>query len=123
MRENRRRRTRVPVNFTASFRRPDGDEIQVKTCNISMNGMLIQAEEELAPGTEGTIVLRLSPAIEIKAQGRVVRSKAGEAAIGFTAIDEAAFPHLKRIVALNAGDADLIDQELKKAGFTVTDKD
>ncbi|HOJ52307.1 MAG TPA: PilZ domain-containing protein [Syntrophales bacterium] len=122
MSEERRRRTRVPVNFTASFQRPGGDEMVVETHNISLNGMLVKSEDVLTPGTEGVIVLRLSPAVAVKIKGRVVRSAGREAAIGFTAVDETAFSHLKRIVAYNAGDADLIDAELKKAGFSVEDR-
>jgi len=119
MSQERRRRTRVAVNFTATFRTERGKEIAMETHNISMNGMLVKSDRALEPGTKGDVILRLSPAVEIKIKGKVVRTTGDELAIGFLAIDEDGFPHLKRMVALNKGDADLIDEELKKAGFNM----
>lgn len=122
MNEERRRRTRVKVNFTATFHVPGQREIPIETLDISLNGMFVRAHSDLVPGIEGTVILHLSPAIAVKIEGKVVRVAGKELAIGFTAIDEEAFPHLKRIVAYNAGDADLIDEELKRAGFIVKEE-
>ncbi|MCX7982727.1 MAG: PilZ domain-containing protein [Syntrophales bacterium] len=122
MAKERRRRTRIKANFTATFQIQGGRAIEIETCNVSLNGMLIKTKEELSPGMEGIITLRLSPTVELKILGQVVRTSGGEAAIGFTSIDEEAFVHLKRIVAYNAGDADMIDAELRRSGFSFKER-
>lgn len=117
MREEKRRRIRVPVHFTARLEVPGGEKFDVETENISLNGILIRTERTVAVGAEVTVVLSLSTAVEIRITGCVVRSTGDGLAIGYRAIDEEGFPHLKRIVEYNVGDADLVDRELREAGF------
>ena len=93
------------------------ETIAVETENISLNGMLCKADERLHQGDQGEVRIVLSPEILIVSQARIVRSDSEGIAIAFVGIEEDSFFHLKRLVQYNTEDADIIDRELRKAGF------
>lgn len=112
MEEERRRRTRVYVHFDVTVQ-----GIKVETDNISLNGMLCKPEERLHQGDSADVRIALSPEVVIVAQAKIIRSDPDGMAIVFEDIDEESFFHLKKLVQYNTEDADIIDQELRKAGF------
>jgi len=117
MKKEKRKRIRVPIHLEARIEVPGGEVFPVETENISLNGILVRTEHLLQVGTEVTVVLHLSPAVAFRITGLVVRAAGAGLAIGYRQMDEEAFTHLKRLVEYNAGDADLVDQELRQAGF------
>jgi len=116
MDKERRRRTRVPVHFEVTFGAADAP-IKVETENISLNGMLCKPDERLRAGDEGEIRIVLSPEVVIVARSKIVRSDAEGMAIAFADVEQESFFHLKKLVQYNTEDADVIDKELRKAGF------
>ncbi|MDA8125786.1 MAG: PilZ domain-containing protein [Deltaproteobacteria bacterium] len=114
--DRKRRRTRVPVHFEVTFQ-VRTEPIALKTENISLNGMLCQPDPRFAKGDAGAVRIVLGPDAAISAQAEIVRSDAAGLAIAFTEIDETGFFHLKKLVQYNTADADLIDRELRQAGF------
>ncbi|MDD5167700.1 MAG: PilZ domain-containing protein [Syntrophales bacterium] len=116
MAEERRRRTRVPIHFDVTIQAND-KPVNVETENISLNGILCRPDKKLKMGDEGDARIVLSPEVVISARVRIVRSDEEGMAIAFAGVDEESFHHLKNLVQYNTEDADIIDRELKKAGF------
>jgi len=113
----KRRRTRVPVRFDVTLT-VDGVTVQIETENISLNGLLCRADRRLQAGTVGRMRITLSPEAVITAEAaRIVRSDDEKMAIAFCDMDEESFFHLKRLVQYNTKDAQIIDQELARAGY------
>ena len=61
--------------------------------------------------------ISLHDKLTITINAKVLRARAEETAIGFAAMDEESFAHLKRIVQYNAGDADRIEGEFRQKAF------
>jgi hypothetical protein len=116
MEDERRRRTRVPVHFEVTVQVTD-TPTKVETKNISLNGMFCKPDERLQKGDEGEVRIVLSPEVVIVARSKIIRSDADGLAIAFTDVEQESFFHLKKLVQYNTEDADVIDKELRKAGF------
>jgi c-di-GMP-binding flagellar brake protein YcgR len=114
--DQRRRRTRVHVHFEVTVQ-IQGEPIKMETENISLNGMLCKPDPRLTKGDSGALRITLGDDVVITAQAKVVRSSDAGLAIAFTEIDEDGFFHLKKLVQYNSEDAELIDRELRSAGF------
>ncbi|MCX8043232.1 MAG: PilZ domain-containing protein [Desulfobacterota bacterium] len=111
MARERRRHTRVPVTFDVWIR-IKRKKIPVTTHNVSMRGMRCSGHALFAADSVCTVEFVLAAGIRFHVSATIVRASATEAALHFTAMDEDAFYHLKRIVQLNAPNADKIDREL-----------
>ncbi len=111
MRIEKRALTRVPVNFEA-FINFSGEQIEVKTWNLSLRGMKCTPNRRFVEGGICQVVFVLSPEIKIEIEARVMRQCNKEAGIYFTFMEEDSFFHLKRLLELNADDADKIDADL-----------
>ncbi|MDQ5986867.1 MAG: hypothetical protein CSYNP_02600 [Syntrophus sp. SKADARSKE-3] len=116
MGDERRRRTRVPVHFEVTVQVTDAP-IKVETKNLSLNGMFCKPDDRLHKEDEGEARIILSPDVVIVAKAKIIRSDADGLAIAFTDIEQESFFHLKKLVQYNTEDADVIDKELRKAGF------
>lgn len=81
----RRRYYRHPIAVPAVFSRKAAPEVFARTINISENGMALQAEVALAPGSEGLAQFTLpGVAQEVRAECRVCwNGKNGEAGLSF----------------------------------------
>jgi len=106
----------VPVQFEAAVRVQD-ELIRVETENISLNGMLCRPDRRFKAEDRGEARIVLGPEAVIHAEIRILRSDEEGMAIAFTAVEEDSFFHLKKLVQYNTEDADIIDGELRKAGF------
>jgi len=62
--------------------------------------------------------LRLQEDLCLNIEGTLLRVEGDEAVVSFLSMDEETFYHLKRLVQLNASDADRIDQEIQKPAFS-----
>jgi len=117
MTEEKRRRTRVKGHFTVTLE-IEGRAYQVETVNISLNGILCETYPAIKAGTKAYVAITLGEGALISARGRVTRSDEGGLAVSFDHVDENGFFHLRRLVEWNLGDADLVERELKKTGFS-----
>ena len=113
MAKERRRHTRVPVQFEV-FIRIKRRKIPVTTTDVSMRGLKCSGHELFFKNTPCTVEFVLAAGIRFLITATVVRASAREAALHFDAMDEDAFFHLKRIVHLNSGLPDKIDREIAR---------
>jgi hypothetical protein len=116
MTQERRKRSRVPVHFEVHVLVAK-TEIKVQTVNISLTGLLCLTDPLFQNNAACKIGIKLSDEIQIYLEGKFLRVGKDETAISFTSMDEESFHHLKRIVAFNAVDADVIDREITVAAF------
>ena len=111
MKKEERKRTRVPVGFTAAIS-AGGKTVQVNTLNISLNGMLCTPDSCFQAGDKCRVTLTLDPVIKVIIEGKILRITLSDMAIVFASMDEESFFHLKKIVEYNYGDADEINKEI-----------
>ena len=113
MAKERRQHTRVPVRFEV-FLRIKRRKIPVTTLNVSMRGMQCSAHELFLPGLACTAEFVLSAGVRFSVAATIMRTSRRATALQFTAMDEEAFFHLKRLVQFNTRNPDRIDRELAK---------
>ncbi|WP_147819187.1 PilZ domain-containing protein [Salidesulfovibrio onnuriiensis] len=107
-----RTRSRVAVGHEAFIE--IGDVVTpVILHDLSMNGALCRGADSFRIGQRCTLILPLSPGLRIAIEGEVVRNQEEGPAIRFTTMGPESFTHLKRMVELNAPDADVIEDELR----------
>lgn len=109
--------TRVPIRTWVALTPDDQKPILCDSCNVSMNGILVTTRCEVPLDTECFVTMILghgSETLTISARGKSVRRSGGEVGIHFLEIELGSFEHLRRLVALNATDADTIEGELEK---------
>ena len=116
MTDERRKRTRVPVQFDVIILFGEMEH-HVETINLSLTGVLCVTNPHFQKNAACIIRIRLNDEVKIDLEGKVLRVGEDETAISFTSMDEESFFHLKRIMELNAGDADEIDRELAVPAF------
>ncbi len=119
MRQERRKRTRVPVQFdiTVSLNKK---RIRVETLNLSLTGILCASHPDLKKNETCRVSIGLGSGgngIRIAMKGLVIRADKREAAIAFTSMSGKSFFHLKKILQYNTEDADTIDSELVEPAF------
>jgi hypothetical protein len=116
MTDERRKRTRVPVQFEVIIVLGE-TEHHVETINLSLTGVLCVTNPHFQKNAPCNIRIKLNEEVKIDLEGKVLRVGEDETAISFTSMDEESFFHLKRIMELNAGDADAIDREIAIPAF------
>lgn len=117
MEQEKRKRTRVPVGFQATVTLGE-EKIDVRTLNISLNGILCTTDSRFRAGAPCIVTLTLNPLVKVVTEGNILRCSPGETAITFSAMNEESFFHLKKLVEYNYGDADKIDRELTGPAFS-----
>ena len=116
MNQDKRKRTRVAVHFVVTVAL--GREIiQARIINISLTGILCDSSPLFQKDAACQVVIALSEDLKISIASNILRVGKQETAISFTAMDEESFAHLKKLVEFNAGDADLIEKDLKEKAF------
>ena len=111
MKKEKRKRTRVPVGFTATIS-GGGKTIKVNTLDISLHGILCTTDSRFHAGDQCRVRLTLNPLIKVIIEGRISRVTLSDMAIVFSSMNEESFFHLKKIVEYNYGDADAINEEI-----------
>lgn len=108
---DRRHFSRVDFRHQITLSDPRGNLYPGAFNDISLKGMLFWAEELPPAGLQVTGMLELGEA-SIQLTGEVLRASPERgAAIHFLGMDVESFSHLRRLVTLNMGDAERIDQE------------
>ena len=116
MSEGKRKRTRVAAHFEVTISL-DGTSYLVETLNMSLTGLLCAANPQFRPGASCHIHIKLNDETIINLEGKILRLGNHEAAIAFSSMDEESFFHLRRIIELNADDADIIESETAIPAF------
>lgn len=108
---DRRHFSRVEFSHKVVLRTDQGEDIPGAFSDISLKGMLFQGERLPGKNVKITGVLQLGE-ITLNINGQVVAShKERGAAIRFQDLDIDTFAHLRRLVSLNLGNSETIDQE------------
>ena len=108
-----RKHRRVPFHAEAIVKCSD-TVINGKVENLSMKGMLLNADCELNEGDmlEITILLTGSSSqLSINLMGNVIRQTDTGMAIAFKEMDLDSFIHLRNVISYNSGDADEVMEE------------
>lgn len=108
MQELKRRSTRVNAQFQATIVM----EIPVVTRNLSMKGMLCAPGDRADKGLGCKVSIKLNGNKNLDVDGHVIRMGQEGLVVSFDEMDQECFADLKRLVTLNAPDADRIDREL-----------
>ena len=113
----KRKRTRIIVQFEVTISL-SGTSYLVETLNLSLNGLLCITNLHFRLDDPCHIQIKLADDVMIQLEGKILRIDGQETAIGFSSMDEESYFHLKRIVELNATDADVIEKETVIPAFT-----
>jgi c-di-GMP-binding flagellar brake protein YcgR len=116
---NLREYSRVDVPLSAQIRFAEGDVFNVTIMDISMNGVLVNAGEEVAPdaGSECEIKIllgRTSKALPIVSAGKVVRRDHGNIAIAFKSVQIERANDLESLILFNSSDPLMALQEFSQ---------
>ncbi|MBU0550160.1 PilZ domain-containing protein [Myxococcota bacterium] len=117
MSDNRRAFTRIPLEITASLRCGD-QALECEVLNLSLSGVLLKAPTALTLGQGCALILCLGEgegALELKAQGRIVRSEIEEIGVHFTEVDLDSFHHLRQLILYNAEAPEAVEAEFGQA--------
>lgn len=113
MTNNRRLFSRVHFQSEARLYLPSG-EFAVEVLDLSLKGALIRPEGEAFAnvGSHCTLKLRLDDlGTTIRMEGTIVHRQGGLYGLICREIDLDSITHLRRLVALNLGDEDLLERE------------
>jgi hypothetical protein len=116
MKQERRKRTRVPLHIDVSVLL-QGEVVQLQTLNISLTGILCTSNGRFQKDVPCNVIIRLNKDLQISIDSKVLRVGKDETAISFTSMDEESFSHLKKLMQYNMGNADRIDEELRYPAF------
>ncbi|MEO5345677.1 MAG: PilZ domain-containing protein [Magnetococcus sp. YQC-9] len=109
---DRRANSRVDFAYELVLRDEEGRFYHGSFGNISLRGLLFHSHDALPPlGTILSGTLELG-SISLPFKGAVIHAQPGRGvAIRFQDMDVECFSHLRRLVSLNLGDSDTIDDE------------
>lgn len=110
---NRRRYSRVSYETIAEIQTEKG-QVGGTVINLSMNGLCVTTPTNIPIDTNVQVTVQFKehetiPPIDLR--GVVVRSDEESVAIRLVGVELDSFIHLKKIVAYNAGDDDMITNE------------
>ena len=114
---NQREFTRVAVDIAAEVQRPGAQPVMGVVEVISMNGLMIAAEDTMPDGLHCQIKLILRGGIEpvvFEVFAEVVRyHEPNKLAFAFTQVPVESYSHLKNIVLANAPQSDVVEDEFE----------
>ena len=119
MTENRRRFSRIPFQVSASLCLADGEPVPVEVADLSLKGALVQplADFYIQIGSNGQLAIRLDEdTARIDMAVTVVHHQGTVYGLACIDIDLDSVTHLRRLVALNAGDNALAEREVMLLG-------
>lgn len=112
---NQREFTRVPSGMEVDLRFYDGSEVVGLLDNISMRGLFLPSDHEVAVGSACDVTIYLGgrdSGLSLDVKGEVARCADGGIGIRFDEISYEAFQHLQKIVRFSSGDSEMIEDEL-----------
>ena len=108
--------SRSPVTARAQVRLESGVLVEGRAHDVSLNGVLFYSDQLLPVGNAVHVTLVLNGGngeYRIETEGHVVRVLEAGVAIEFTEVDADSIEHLRKLVLLNAIDADKVDEEFE----------
>jgi len=115
--QERRRRTRVPVQIDVDVLLK-GEVIELKSFNISLVGILCTSNPVFQMDEPCKVIITLSEDSQISIDAKIVRVGEKEVAIKFISMDDESFVHLKKLIQYNLGNAEHVDAELRHPAFS-----
>lgn len=115
MTEDRRQFQRVVYECPALLAWEDHTPVSVEVENVSLKGVLIRGLADAsvpAPGQRAHLEMQLSPQASIQMSLEVAFCAHGRLGAHWIEIDVEGMTHLRRLLALNLGDAEQVDREL-----------
>ena len=112
----KRKRTRIAAHFEVTVSLGETPYL-VETLNLSLTGLLCVTNPHFRLNVPCRIHIKLADDVIISLEGKILRIGDRETAISFSSMDEESFFHLKRIIELNATDADVIEKETAIPAF------
>ncbi len=116
MAEEKRRFTRVDVQYPVTLQIPGGKLVEGRVVNLSMKGILVELPEELC--IDGAVAFSIplsgdASGILIAGEADVVRTESdGSFGLHLLRTDVESLTHLRRLVELNMGDGDKAREEM-----------
>ncbi len=108
--------TRAETHVAAEIQLEDGRCIGGEIEDVSIKGVLIACDEEVAAGSRCSVRLDLragSAEIRVKANGAVKRATDAGLAVEFDSVDSDGFEHLRNLVLYNAQDTEQVEEEFE----------
>ncbi|MFH2131096.1 MAG: PilZ domain-containing protein [bacterium] len=113
---SKERRHFIRVDFQSSISvEIRGNLYQTELVDISLKGALIQTEKDIVVRDNETCIFELrldSSTIAIKTDALIVYCYKNQLGLEFQHLDLESMTHLRRLIELNTGDADKVQQEL-----------
>ncbi|MFW5816785.1 MAG: PilZ domain-containing protein [Wenzhouxiangella sp.] len=117
MSEDRRQFQRVTYECPARLAWAGQEPVAVEVENLSLKGVLLRGLPEkhaLKPGQSAQLEIRLAPEVSMSMALEVAFSSATRLGACWVEIDLEGMTHLRRLLALNLGDAEQVDDELAR---------
>lgn len=117
--EDKRRFTRIIFSTPAQLT-IGSNSYNASLIDLSLKGALVKAEQDLTVhiGQECSLSFTLpSSDVEINIQASITHVEHFNVGMVCTKIDLDSVSHLKRLIALNLGDEDLLDRELSSLSY------
>lgn len=117
MAQHQERRPFSRIHFNAPARLTIGSEsFEANVLDLSLKGALFEWPEarRIPIDTPLNVDIRLSDQIDILMVGRVAHQEDGRLGVDCQSIDLESIQHLRRLVELNIGDADVMERELSE---------
>lgn len=115
MSDERRRFTRIPFDAQTLLQQDDWQS-QVQLIDISLHGLLVMAPDDWSASIQDApyiIVIELNDGSQIRMEAALAHAEEGMLGFTCTHIDLDSISHLRRLIALNTGDEQLLERELK----------
>lgn len=119
--ENRRRRTRVPIQARVDVQATGALVRDLASRDLSHKGVFVLGHPPLEPGQECYVTIHLFGAGEdvpdLEMEGKVVRVNEQGAAIDFVSMGPETYLHLRNLVLLNSDDPERTEREFATPVF------
>tara|TARA_R100000935_G_scaffold53049_1_gene80600 strand:- start:456 stop:836 length:381 start_codon:yes stop_codon:yes gene_type:complete len=115
MSDERRRFTRIPFDAQTLLQQDDWQS-QVQLIDISLHGLLVMAPDDWSASIQDApyiSVIELNDGSQIRMEAALAHAEEGMLGFTCTHIDLDSISHLRRLIALNTGDEQLLERELK----------
>jgi hypothetical protein len=105
---------RIPFGTEVYLERQGGSR-SAELQDISLQGARVGCEPPLpwTPGTFCRLLIPLGEKVRLRFEAEVVHSHEGLAGLKFDRMDPETFSHLVRLLELNTGDAERVEEELR----------
>ena len=115
--DNRRAFTRIEIGLPVDLQMEGGRVLHCLTRDLSYRGVFLITNESFAPGTPADLTVwlgRRGSGLGLRIFGTVTRQTPSGVGVQIEEIAYEAFEHLRQLVAYNAPDPSVVDQEINR---------